>query len=80
VAGNNTNQTSAGYAYNYSGSSAHDATGVKNCIETTTCTQPQAFMTWKLCFQNSDANRTAEIDLINQPTGVNSELKFVNCS
>lgn len=72
-------QTSVAKGYNYQ-SAGHDTSSVKSCIEGTACQVPTDVKVWKICFESPSGNRRAEIDIASQPTGVTTELKFVNCS
>lgn len=66
-------------AYNYQAAS-HDATAVKNCVEGTACTSPAGSSLWKICFSNAAGDRQAEIGIYSLPTGVTTDLKFINCT
>ena len=72
-------QTSVAKAYNYE-SAGHDTSGVKNCIEGTGCQAPTDSKVWRICFESPSGNRRAQIDITSQPTGVTTELKFINCT
>ena len=77
--GQNGSQTAQAKAYNYQ-TAGHDASAANSCIEGTTCQPPADAKVWKICFESPSGNRRAEIDIANQPAGVTTELKFINCT
>lgn len=66
-------------AYNL-GSSSHDVSAAKTCVEGSGCSAPSDISSWQICLESSDAKRRALLVVSNSAAGVTTNLKFESCS
>lgn len=75
-----TDQQLLAKAYTHIASANDPKTGVANCVEEQASCAHFPLAHWLLCYQNSDKNRTALLDITATASGVTTQLKFITCN